>query len=130
MDSTNSQEIGVDSTNSQEGDFLSDTDTLSADEEADEEVQPRSKRRRTYLDECHDDAGDEDDVVEEETAEDTEFIDDRFLPPSPYVPLPPQRTLQPTLEETAGRLLNNVISESRLLVFYVTLFYKLYYLKM
>lgn len=111
MDSTNSQEIGVDSTNSQEGDFLSDTDTLSADEEADEEVQPRSKRRRTYLDECHDDAGDEDDVVEEETAEDTEFIDDRFLPPSPYVPLPPQRTLQPTLEETAGRLLNNVISE-------------------
>lgn len=108
MDSTcNSEEMDNAVCNSE----LSDTDTLSADEE----VEPNRKRQRTFLDECHDDDGDADDIVEEETEEDADFIDDRFLPPSPYVPLPPQRTLQPTLEETAGRLLNNAIAESRLL---------------
>lgn len=97
-------------------------DTLSADEtceESDDETSPpNSKRRRfTFLDECHDDNGNADDIVDAPTEEDANFIDDTvFAPPSPYVPLP-QPSRQPTLEDTANRFLNNPIADSKLLFF-------------
>lgn len=112
MDNETLSLSGMDNEHSEE--TLSGDETTETTTETEGDAPTAKRRRFGFLDECHDDSGDDNDENNDTpTADDLAFLDDEtvFDPPSPYVRLPLQ---QPTLEDTAVRHLNHAIANSKL----------------